>query len=769
MRLKLLIALILFSFTPVLGIYAQTISTQDLSKIRVSQLSDEQILEIAKRFEDSGISEEQGIMLLQERGMDANEAELLKQRMSEATMGGKSINTPPANAEKPDISDARDTTPIPDEEHIKKESRIYGYDFFSNPNLQFEPNLRIATPKSYVLGPDDEVNITLTGMNESSVKSKISPEGNLRIPYVGLIYLNGYTIEQATAEIKSRMQSVYPALRSGQTKLNVSLGSVRSIKVTIIGEVVQPGTYTLSSLTSLFNALYLSGGPTENGSLRNIEIVRGNRVIETVDFYSFLQHGYLDKNIRLEDQDVIRIPVYEKRVSVDGEVKRPGLYELKEGETLSDLIQYMGGFSDNAYRGIAKLTQIDDKERSVKDINADLFDRYVLKNADSVYFGSILERFTNRVVIEGAVYRPGVFELTPKLSLRELIEKADGLRDDAFLTNGYIKRTSPDLEKEMISFNLQQVMSGARNIPLLREDSVMIYSKQDLKDQTSITVGGHVRNPGVFIYRDGMTIGDVIAMAHGFNNDAASHRVELSRLLKNSTDVVSNQLVDVITLNLDSTQSSQFNTFPLEPLDYIYVPRLVNFSNLGSVKIRGEVLFPGDYIQQRRDETGLEYIARAGGVTPVGSLANAQVFRKGIRVNIDFTDAKSKQNKEAMILMPGDSIFIPQYMPFVEVSGEVNNPQLLSYKGKSFMYYVNSAGGVTENARLKGAYVQYPDGTNQPVKKVLFFRNYPEIDPGSKIIVPKKGPAKIRLGIGEISALTSSLAAVVTMVALFVK
>jgi protein involved in polysaccharide export with SLBB domain len=769
MRLKFLIAFLFIGFYA-LNLSAQNISTEDLSQIKVSQLSDNQILEISKRFESSGISEDQAIQLLQERGMDPTEAEALKQRMAELKMSGKSASLPPSTAEKPDISYSRDTTYAPTNEHIQKKSLVYGSDFFSNPNLKFEPDIRIATPKNYVLGPDDEVNVILTGLNESSVKSKITPDGNLRIPYVGLIYLNGFTIEQATAQIKSRMQQVYPALANGQTKLSVNLGTVRSIRVTIIGEVVQPGTYTLSSLSSLFNALYLSGGPTNNGSLRNIEVIRGDKVIETVDFYSFLQRGYLDANIRLEDQDVIRIPVYTKRVSVDGEVKRPGLYELKDGETLADLIKYVGGFSDKAYKGIAKLTQIDDKERSVKDISSDLFDRYVLKNADSVYFGSVLDRYTNRVVIEGAVYRPGVFELTPSLSLKELIAKADGLRDDAFMTNGYIKRTLPDLEKEMISFNIQQLMAGtAQDISLMREDSVMIYSKQDLKDKTSITIGGHVRNPGAFLYREGMTIGDVIAMAHGFSNDAASHRVELSRLLRNTSDQVSNQIVDVITLDLDSNQYAQSSDFLVEPLDYIYVPRLVNYRSLGNVKIRGEVLFPGDYAQQRRDETGLEYIQRAGGVTPVGSLENAQIYRKGVRVNIDFTNLKSKQNKTAMILMPGDSIFIPQDMPFVQVAGALNKPQLISYKSRSFMHYVNGAGGVTENARLKGAYVQYANGTNQPVKKFLFFRNYPEVSPGSKIVVPQKGPAKIRLGFGEISALTSSLAAIVTMVALFVK
>lgn len=767
MRLKLYFPLFILCFLS-LRLVAQSIP-QDISQIKVAELSESQIAEISAQFEARGVSEEQGIQLLQERGMPLAEAELLKKRMNEVNLNGKGSNMP-STPVKEDINFTRDTVYLPAPDHTPKKSLVYGSDFFSNPNLSFQPDIRIATPQNYVLGPDDELNVLLTGQNESSVKSKISPDGNLKIPYVGLVYLNGLTIEQATAQIKSRMQNIYPALASGQTKLNVTLGSVRSIRVTIIGEVVQPGTYTLSSLSSLFNALYLSGGPTEKGSLRNIEVVRGNKVIESVDFYSFLQKGYLDANVRLEDQDVIRIPVYQKRVAVGGEVKRPGLYELKDHETLANLLEYVGGFSDKAYRGMAKLTQIDNKERSVKDVAEDSFDRYVLKNADSVYFGAILDRYSNRVVIEGAVYRPGVFELTSGLSLKSLIEKADGIRDDASLTNGYIKRTLPDLDKELISFNLQQVLAGnAPDIFLMREDSIMIASKQDLKDKTSISIAGHVRHPGMFLYRDGMKITDVITMAQGFSNDAASHRVEVSRIIKNTSDEVSNQIMEVITLNLDSNQLSANGGFLLQPLDNIYVPRLVNYQSLGSIKIRGEVLFPGDYVQQRRDETGPEYISRAGGITPVGSLVNAQVFRKGIRVNMDFADLKGKQNKSALILMPGDSIYIPQDLPFVEVAGSVNNPQLINYSSRSFMHYVDAAGGTTENARLKGAYVQYANGLNKPVKKFLFFKKYPSVLPGSKIIVPKKGPAKIRLGFGEMSAITSSLAAVVTMIALFVK
>ncbi|RZJ99249.1 MAG: capsule biosynthesis protein, partial [Flavobacterium sp.] len=333
------------------------ISTDNLSKVRVEQLSDAQILEISKRFEASGISEAEAIKILVAKGMDPAEVDKYKERLAEVQSGGKTAkNTTQLTVVKAQDPKNRDTTRFSEPKPIKKSSPIYGYEFFNNPNLKFEPNIRIATPKSYVLGPDDELSILLTGLNESTTNAKVSPEGNVKIPYAGLVYVNGLSIEQATSQIRSKMIKAYPALASGQTKLNVNLGTVRSIRVTIIGDVNTPGTYTVSSLSTLFNALYQSGGPTNRGSLRKIELIRNNKVIQVVDLYSFLQKGIQTDNVSLRDQDVIRIPVYTTRVAIDGSVKRPGVYELKNSETLSDLITYAGGFSDLAYKGTAKVT-----------------------------------------------------------------------------------------------------------------------------------------------------------------------------------------------------------------------------------------------------------------------------------------------------------------------------------------------------------------------------------------------------------------------------
>lgn len=771
MRLRyILLALLLsVSFLKVEVASAQTVSLENIQNVKISQLSDQQIMAIWQKFQASGLSEDAAYQLLMQRGLPPTEIEVFKKRLTQIQASGlkgesKALKRMPDSARI-----IRDTIVPVIPQQAKSVNRVYGFDFFNNSKITFEPNLRIASPQNYILGPEDELVIMVTGLNETTITRKISPDGTIQIPYAGIVYLNGFTMEQASRAIKAKLQKIYPAINSGASQVTVNLGNVRSIRVTIMGEAKLPGTYSLSSLASVFNALYLSGGPAANGSLRNIELIRANRVFKTIDLYDFLQKGLMSDNISLHDQDVIRFPVYRKRVAIEGAVKRPAVYELRDTETLENLINYAGGFSDEAYRAMAKVSQYGDKERSVRDVPSSLFDRYVPLNADSVFFEAILNRFVNRVFVNGAVYRPGTFELTPGLSLMQLIGKADGLRDDAFLTRGYIKRTSPELDKEVVSFDLSRIRSGTeQDIQLVREDSIMILSTNDLREGRSITIEGYVRKPGTFTFRQGMTIQDIVAMAGGFSTAAAGHRIEISRILKDASDIVANQLVKTYTIELDSAlYSKNSGSFNLEPLDYIYVPRLVNYRAIGNVRVNGEVLFPGDYSIQKRDETANDIIARAGGLTPSGSLEYAQVFRKGIRVDVDLEGKPDKFNANALIIMPGDSIVVPRENLFVEVSGAVNTPQLLKYARPGFKYYINAAGGGKQNASLKRSYIQYANGINRPVRHFLFFRNYPRVEPGSKIIVPEKQPdLRFKIGFGEASAITSALTALVGMIAI---
>ncbi|MEN0053986.1 MAG: SLBB domain-containing protein [Mucilaginibacter sp.] len=770
----LLFALSIF-FQPMM---AQELSISDIQNIKVSQLSDEQVTQAWKKLQDSGISEQDAYKLLAQKGMPATEVEALKDRV--ALLGlNKKATVKSSTPEKKKIDFSRDiddsvitpkavkpTAPAPAPPALT----IYGSEFFNQSAIKFEPNFSVATPKGYVLGPGDEVIVLVNGLNESSVRSKVSPEGNLQIPYAGIVYVNGFTIEQATGLIKSKMTKVYPALNSGQTRLSVNLGNTRSIKITIVGEVKTPGSYTLSSLSTLFNALYNSGGPNNNGSLRNIELIRNNKVFKTVDFYTFLEQGLLDGNIRLEDQDVIRIPVYKKRVGIRGEVKRPAIYELKENEQLENLIKYAGGYTDVAYKGAAKVDQINTLEREVKDVPANLFSNYIPRNGDMVEIGAITNRYTNRIMLEGSVYRPGIYELTAGFTLGQLLKNAQGLKPEAYMERGYIKRTLPNLEKDFISFKPTDIISGKNDIPLLREDSVVILDREVFTSNQKITVNGYVRNPSIFTYRKGLKLADAIAMSGGFADEAADHHVEVSRIIKNESDSVANQLVHTFIVDLDKLEGNA-GEMELQPMDFVYVPRLVNYRSLGNVKVKGEVVFPGDYAVQKRDETALDFLKRAGGITPYGSLENAQVYRRGIRVNLDLASTSKEPgvNKD-MIMLPGDSVYVPRVISYVEVSGAVNNPQYISYAGRSFKYYINAAAGTTQNARLKGAYIKYPDGLNRPVRHFLFFRNYPAVKPGSKIVVPEKTPdTRFKIGFGDIGGLAAVLTAIVSLVAIIHK
>ena len=778
MRIKLL-ALLLVFFAAVLTqkqSFAQSISLNSIQNIKVSQLSDDDVTKIWKKFQDNGLSEAEGLKLMADKGAPSDEVDALKERFTALGLNSKKNKNSFNKSAKEDIDFSRDSNnlvikpmanaqkPVTPQPATPAPLPIFGLDFFSQSTIKFEPNTSVATPKGYVLGPGDEVIVLVTGLNESSVKSKVTPEGNLQIPYGGIIYVNGFTIEQATALIRKSLAKVYPGLNSGQTQVAVNLGNTRSIKITVLGEVKTPGSYTLSSLSTLFNALYNSGGPSANGSLRYIELIRNNRIYKVVDFYNFLEHAILSDNIRLEDQDVIRIPVYRKRVSIKGEVKRPAIYELKENEQLDDLITFAGGFTDVAYKGIAKIEQINTIEREVKDVPANLFSNFIPRNGDVVSIGAITNRFANRVVLEGAVYRPGPYELTAGLSLSALLKLANGLKPEAYKERGYIKRTLPDLEKQFVSFSPLEVVNGRADVALLREDSVVIEDESAFISQQMVTVNGFVRAPAKFVYRKGMKLADVIAMAGGFADQAAQKHVDIARIIKNTQDSVANQLVKRFTVDMSNGAN---NDIELEPSDYIYVQRLVNYRTLGNVSIKGEVLFPGDYAVQRRDETALELLQTAGGLTPYGSLENAQVYRKGVRVNLDLTTQKDdKLTRESMILLAGDSVYIPRVVTFVEVAGEVNNPQLINFESHRFKYYINAAGGTTSKARLKGAYVKYPNGLNSPVRHFLFFRDYPDVTPGSKIIVPVKDPTPFRIGIGDAAGIASALTALISLIAI---
>jgi protein involved in polysaccharide export with SLBB domain len=718
-----------------------------------------------QQVQKSGVSESDAMKALVKQGMNPADVNSFKKRLIQLQGASKSKFSSESLI-KDTASFIRDSSWVIAVPQMVKKSPYYGFEFFSNPNSSFDPNLNVATPKNYILGPGDKLNISVTGLNENSIEEQISREGTLQLPYTTPLSLNGLTIEEATNKIKAKLKVAYPAIATGQTQVSVTLENVRPIHITIIGEVKTPGNYVVSALASFFNVLYQSGGPSDNGSLRKIELIRNNKVIETIDFYHFLQKGILAKNIRLEDQDVIRFPVYDKRVYLAGQVKRPAIYELLDKETLADLISFGGGLGDTAYREMAKVIQVGNQERTIRDIAAVDFGNFIPHNADSVYFEKVLPRFSNRVILIGAVQRPGTYELTNGLTLSKLVKKADGLREDAFLSSGYIKRLQQNGERSLISFDPAKILSGAdADIALIKEDSVYLPAKDSIREIPTISAGGSVRNPSLLQFREGMTLENAILMAGGFTLDAATHKVTIYRLEKNKADTLANKLLNVLTIDMDAAGSNGAQTL-LEPQDYIFVPRLLNYTSLGSVRLRGQVLYEGDYALEQRDETVQQVIARAGGITPLASMADVQVYRNNLRVGTNLLSGNA-QTDEKFLLLPGDSIYIPRKTPFVEIKGAVFNPQIVSFESSNFMSYISDAGGVTDKANLRKAYIQYSNGINKKIRHFLFFRNYPVVKAGSKIIVPEKTDTQRRgLSVVEISALTGTLSALIGLISI---
>lgn len=555
-------ALFIFSFLAIVLANYTAFAQSNYADVKVDELSDTQIRQLIQKAESIGYNDAQLEQMAAAQGMKPEEIQKLKLRVekirkqdSSSSNGAKANAVDSQNSEnefsgrtyagsdqKSDTSKRNFNKDLEDKRKLELRDafgnlipKVFGAELFKNSDITFEPNLRMATPKNYVIGPDDELLIDLSGDNEASYKLKVSPEGIIRVQYVGNVSVGGLSIEQATSKIRSSLSGTYPALRTGRTQVAINLGNIRSIKITLIGEVEKPGSYTLSSLSTVYNALNASGGPNTNGSFRKIQVIRNNRVVSTIDVYDFLLKGIQVNNIRLQDQDVINVPVYQSRVEMAGEVKRPALYEVLSSESLEDVLRFAGGFSNKAYTAKIKVLQNTNKERKITDVDAESFDTYGPLNGDKYIVEEILDRFENRVEIEGAVFRPGPYELEKGLTLKGLISKADGLTEDAFLNRGYINRLNADNTLALLSFDVAKVIAGTENdILLQREDKITISSLFDLRDEYKVSIQGEVREPGTFDYADNMSLEDVIQMAGGFNEGATPNRIEISRRIKNS-------------------------------------------------------------------------------------------------------------------------------------------------------------------------------------------------------------------------------------------
>jgi protein involved in polysaccharide export with SLBB domain len=801
------------AFLLIIIVLSQSVNAQDilkgkdLSQIKVDQLTDADIAKLKAQLAGSNLTIDQAEQMAISKGMSAAEFAKLKQRLAATTTTNNSATGKLKSQEKEtvDKQSRKDSLSVPPYDRTKPkpliDSLIFGSELYTSVAPSFEPNMSLATPMNYVLGPNDVLSVSVYGVQVYDGELPVSAEGFVNVPNVGQIKVAGMTIELATQRMKTAMSRVYSTLSSGGSKLAVTLSKIRSIKVNVIGSVF-PGTYTVSSLSSVFNVLYLAGGPRQFGTFREIELVRANQPVRKIDLYRFLANGDQSDNIGLKDNDVIRIPAYKTRVELQGQVKRPGIFEVLPGENFSDILAFASGFTDTAYMASVKVYQRNDRERTVKDLARDNYQAFTPQTGDVIVASRILNRFQNRVKITGAIFRPDIYELTNGLKVADLIRRADGLKGDAFIGRGQILRQEDDLSRSILSFDIAKALAGneTSNLLLKREDEVLISSVQDLKDSLKVNVQGEVRRPGTYDYVDKLTLKDVLLQAGGFT-DAAYKKVEVARMLRrDSIGAQDNRMSTVIDVEL-SDLNSLTASLTLQPFDVITVRRMPGYVLPESIIVIGQVQYPGPYALQSTDERISQILKRVGGFTPDAYIEGAYVKRyktdlekakseevaKKAEKNILDTaglksiteDIKRDYDKipldiHAILKSPGsfqdfvlrskDELVIPKFDAQVRISGEVLMTTQVTYqKTSSFNDYISSAGGYSMNAKKSKSYIVYSNGRAASIKRFLFFKSYPKVLPGSEIIIPKK-PEKKPLSSGEIIGIASALASLAGVV-----
>ena len=771
------------------------------SQVNVNELSDAQIRQIAEQVKARGLSMDQAAALARAQGASEAQVATVMRRIQELSFS-QGTSTTQAGAQGFQPFQFQDEPFSPKAEAVvsEKARKIFGYSLFNSDNLTFEPSVNIPTPKNYVMGIGDELVINVWGASQNVYNLTVDQNGNIQIPDVGPVNVKGMNFEDARSLIKRRLMSIYSGMAGSypNTWAEVSLNNLRSIKVSVAGEALVPGTYTLPATASVFNALYLSGGPGENGSFRNVQLLRDNQVIATIDVYDFLINGNTAANVTLREQDILFIPTYTTRVETKGNFKRNNFFELKESETMADLLKYAGGFGDDAWAGQVSVERITETQRRVSDVSSDLFDSFLLKNGDVVTAGNVIDRYENRISIEGAVFRPGIYELTDGMKLSGLIQKAGGLKEDVFSNRGLIVRLQDDLTPMNLSFNVEEVMRGVGDIPLKREDAVVIQGKEDLRQERFVRILGQVQAPGSFEYRDNMTLRDLIFMARGFTEAASESYLEVSR--RNSYTEASELTPKMVTIHRfdigrDLKLDAKEQNFVLQPFDYVYVRRAPSYFEQQTVMISGEVMYPGDYSIVSKDEKISDVLQRAGGLTTNAYVKGAYMRRAPRDAEqmestlallaedslLESTEARLHVEKmelrlEEILKNPnsiynyelkaGDEIVIPEVTEEIRVAGEILNPIALAYEpGKSAKYYIEKAGGFSQKAKKGKVYVIHSNGTAQ-VTKNFIFHNYPKVQQGSQVVVPMKpertGTGSEWVGIaGTMSTMAVAIAALI--------
>ena len=675
------------------------------------------------------------------------------------------------------------------------ENDVFGRNIFNIDKLTFQPNLNMATPENYRLGPGDEVIVDVWGASQNTMRLEISPDGYVNISNLGPVYLNNMTIKDARQLLKQELGKIYA---DSANNIQVTLGNIRTIQVNVMGEVRAPGTYALSSLSTVFHALYASGGVSDIGSLRNVQVARGGKTIARLDVYEYIMKGQIQDDIRLQDGDVVIVPTYDELVKITGKVKRPMFYEMKNGESAATLLKCAGGFSSDAYKKSIRVLRKDGKEFSVKTVNDIDYSAFKLIDGDVVTVDSILNRFNNRLEVKGAVYHPGVFELSGSLNtVRQLVEKADGLLGDAFTGRAVLYRERENLTKEVLPVDIEGILKGTSpDIALQKNDILYIPSIHDLQDMGKVTISGEVNKPGSYTYADHMSLEDLVITAGGLKESASLVRVDVSRRIRDPKGTTE---PDMIGQNFSFGLKDGFVVdgeagFELQPYDQVFVRRSPSYNEQVSVTVDGEVLYRGEYTLSTKSERLSSLIQRAGGVSryayvrgaKLRRVANEEELRRmedvvkmvrreigetlatslGLKVDstftvgIDLEAALANPGSDAdLVLREGDVLTVPEYNNTVKVNGAVMMPNTVSYaKGKSVKYYLNQAGGYSANAKKSQKFIIYMNGQVAEVKG----SGKKQIEAGCEIVVPNKTK---KLNFATVVSNATSFASLATMLA----
>ena len=787
-----------FLFILLLGVF---------SPLMAQTMSDSQVLEYVKDGIRQGKEQKQLASELARKGVTKEQATRVKQLYE------RQNNVNASNATGTDVNESRlreemkeNTSDMledhPSTQDLARSNQVFGRNIFNTRNLTFEPSVNLATPSNYRLGPGDEVIIDIWGASQNTIRQQISPDGTINIQKIGPVNLNGLTIAEANDYLKKTLNKIYNGLNNANdptSDIRLTLGGIRTIQINVMGEVVQPGTYSLSSFSTVFHALYRAGGVSDIGSLRNVQLVRNGKNIATIDVYQFIMKGNIQDDIRLQEGDVVIVPAYDVLVKIDGKVKRPMRFEMKKDENLSTLISYAGGFDADAYTRSLRVVRQNGQEYEVNTVKDLDYSVYKMRNGDVVTAEAILNRFTNKLEIRGAVYRPGIYQLNGKLNtVRELVNEAQGLTGDAFLNRAVLYRQREDLTTEVIPVDIKAIMDGtSQNIILTKNDILYIPSIHDLEDRGDVVIHGEVAKPDSYPYADNMTLEDLIIQAGGLREAASVVRVDVSRRIRNPHSTVDNDTIGrTYTFSLkegfviDGTPG-----FVLQPYDEVYVRRSPGYQAQQNVVVEGEILFGGSYAMTSREERLSDLINKAGGTTNYAYLRGAKLTRVanasekkrmgdvirlmsrqlgeamidslGIRVEdhftvgIDLEKALANPGSTAdIVLREGDVISIPKNNNTVTINGAVMVPNTVSYmKGENIDYYLNQAGGYSENAKKSKKFIVYMNGQVTKVKG----SGKKQIEPGCEIIVPSK--AKKNTNIGNILGYATTFSTLGMMVA----